>query len=290
MVFLKENLFKAYTKKGFLVLIGGAEDKRDNKHILKRTLELNNAKNIAVIPSASSYPVGVAEDYIYAFRDLGAETVNVIDVRDHSEADNEDFLTKIDAADLIFFTGGDQVKLFNTFKGTALIERIIQKHNEGTTIAGTSAGAAAAGDPIFCDGDYNGLKKGSIHISEGFGFIKNVTIDTHFVNRGRLGRLTQFLCTGISKRGIGLGEDTAIIVYPTNYFEVIGSEMVSVLSTEDITYTNYDEIETGEPIAIDGLKVGFLQTGSVFNLDTWRVETGNVNKTPLIKSIERIFS
>jgi cyanophycinase-like exopeptidase len=86
--------------------------------------------------------------------------------------------------------------------------------------------------------------------------------------------LTQFLCTGKSTRGIGLGEDTAIIIYPTDYFEVIGSEMVTVLSTDAVSYNNYDEISEGDPIIIDGLNVGFLQQGSIFNLKEWKIETG----------------
>jgi cyanophycinase len=273
-MFIKEKLFKTDSKKGYLVLIGGAEDKRNNKLILKRTVEINNAKSVSVIPTASNYPAGLAEDYQYAFRDLGAENVYNIDIRERSDADKTDFLENIKMSDLIFFTGGDQARLVNTLKGTKILDLIFDKFLKGCTIAGTSAGAAAAGDPIFYDGDYEGLKKGSIRISDGFGFIKNVTIDTHFVNRGRLGRLTQFLCTGKSTRGIGLGEDTAIIIYPTDYFEVIGSEMVTVLSTDAVSYNNYDEISEGDPIIIDGLNVGFLQQGSIFNLKEWKIETG----------------
>lgn len=278
-MFIKENLFKSDSRKGYLVLIGGAEDKRDNKIILKRTVELNNSKNISIIPTASNYPAGLAEDYHYAFRDIGVENIYTIDIRDKADADNSDYKEKINNSDLIFFTGGDQAKLVNTLKGTEILKIIFEKYNTGCTIAGTSAGAAAAGDPIFYDGDYEGLKKGSIRISEGFGFIKNVTIDTHFVNRGRLGRLTQFLCTGKSSKGIGLGENTAIIIYPSNYFEVIGAEMVTVLSTDEVTYNNYDEISDSDPIIIDGLKVGFLQHGSIFNLNKWKIETSCFEKT-----------
>jgi cyanophycinase len=261
----------AKNKKGYLVLIGGAEDRRNGKTILKRCVELNNARTVAVIPSASSYPTGLAEDYFYAFRDLGVDVVNTIDVRDRSDAEREEYLEKTASADMIFFTGGDQVKLVHILNNTKMLDLIREMHARGITIAGTSAGAAAASNPLLCDGDDRGLIKGSINIHEGFGFIEKITIDTHFVNRGRIGRLTQFLVTGQSNRGIGLGEDTAIVVSPDETFEVIGSELVTVISTDSIHYSNYDKISEDMPIAIDGINVGFLPPGTVFSLKEWKI-------------------
>lgn len=263
---------------GFLVLIGGAEDRRDGKTVLRRTAEINNAKNVAVIPSASGYPTGLAEDYFYAFRDLGVEVVNAIDIRDREDAAKPEFLEKIEQADLIFFTGGDQVKLVHILNNTPALDLIRKRHMQGVTIAGTSAGAAAASNPLLCDGDDRGLIKGSINIHEGFGFLENVTIDTHFVNRGRIGRLTQFLCTGQSKKGVGLGEDTGIIVAPDLSFEVIGSELVTVISTDQIHFSNYDRISENRAIAIDGIQVGFLPPGTIFDIRSWRIRSALAEK------------
>jgi cyanophycinase len=264
-------------KRGYLVLIGGAEDRKNEKTILKKVVSLNNAKNIVIIPSASNYPKGLAEDYFYAFSDLGVANSYILDVREKSDTGNTDFLEKIQNADLIFFTGGDQYKLVNTFLGTFMLEKIKERYMNGATIAGTSAGAAAACDPIIFDGDSGGLRKGTIHFSDGFGFIKNITIDTHFVNRGRLGRLTQFLSSGLSTKGIGIGEDTALIIDSNDIGEVIGSEMVTVVNTGEISYSNYKQLNENDPIVINDIRIGFLQSGSIFDLKDWKVVSSRVN-------------
>jgi cyanophycinase len=272
--------------RGYLVLIGGAEDRKNDKVILRKVVELNNAKTAVIIPTASEYPKGLAEDYVRAFRDVGVENFFTFDIREKSETDKIEYLEQIMQADLIFFTGGDQFKLVNVFLDTFLFEKIKERFLKGATIAGTSAGAAAACDPIIFDGDDRGLRKGAIHHSRGFGFIKNTTIDTHFVNRGRLGRLTQFLCSGLSTRGIGLGEDTAIVINPDDVFEVIGSEMVTVVNTGETSYSNYDSIKDNDPIVINDIRVGFLQQGSIFDLKKWKVVSGNSSNITDSRKIE----
>jgi len=266
-----ENRYISKGIQGNLVLIGGAEDKRRDKKILKRILELNKAQNIVIIPTATSYPKSLAEDYFYAFSKLGAKNINTLDIRSKSEADREEYLESINKADLIFFTGGDQVTLVRVLDNTKLLERIKIRFSHGATIAGTSAGAAAASDPMIYDGDDHGLTKGSIQHSKGFGFINNITIDTHFIVRGRLLRLSQFLITGLSQKGIGLGEDTAVIIYPTGKFEVLGSGVVTVVDATDISYTNYEKIDVNNLLSINGLNLGFLNEGCVFDLNTWKV-------------------
>ena len=273
-------------KKGYLVLIGGAEDRKTDKVVLRKVVELNNAKTAVIIPSASEYPKGLAEDYVRAFKDLGVEKFFTFDIRNKSEADKIEYLEQIMQADLIFFTGGDQFKLVNVFLDTFLFEKIKERFSKGATIAGTSAGAAAACDPIIFDGDDRGLRKSAIHHSRGFGFIKNTTIDTHFVNRGRLGRLTQFLCSGLSTRGIGLGEDTAIVVNPDDVFEVIGSEMVTVVNTSETSYSNYNKINDNDPIVINDIRVGFLQPGSIFDLKKWKVISSNDSTITVNRKVE----
>lgn len=272
-------------RKGYLVLIGGAEDRRNEKIILKKVVSLNNAKNIVIIPSASNYPKGLAEDYFYAFKELGVQNSHILDIREKSDTDNTDFLEKIQSADLIFFTGGDQFKLVNTFLNTFMLEKIKERYQNGATIAGTSAGAAASCDPIIFDGDSGGLRKGTIHFSEGFGFIKNITIDTHFVNRGRLGRLTQFLSSGHSAKGIGIGEDTAIVINNNDVFEVVGSEMVTVVNTTDVSYSNYKQLNENDPIVINDIRIGFLQSGSIFDLKDWKVVSSHINNAPIPEEV-----
>ncbi|MDD3876562.1 MAG: cyanophycinase [Bacteroidales bacterium] len=260
------------SRKGYLVLIGGAEDRKGEKIVLQKLVNINKAKNITVIPTATNYPKACGEDYQYAFRQIGVETVNVLDIRSAEEADTPENFNHVEHADIIFFTGGDQVKLVEVLGDTKLIELIKKCFNNGTTIAGTSAGAAAASNPMIYDGDTQGLIKGSVNVGKGFGFIENITIDTHFVARGRIGRLTQFLFSQSVDKGIGIGENTACIIAPNNIFEIVGTGIVSVVDASKISYSNYNIVSVNERLSINGLRVGFLQAGCVFNINTWDVE------------------
>jgi len=258
--------------RGYLVLIGGAEDRKGEKVVLRKLVNLNNAKNIAVIPSATNYPKACGEDYYYAFKDIGVETINVLDIREKSEAEKPEYFKMIEQADIIFFTGGDQVKLVAILNHTKLLELIKKRYEQGATIAGTSAGAAAASNPMIFDGDTQGLIKGAVNVGDGFGFVKNITIDTHFVARGRIGRMTQFLMSQNVNRGIGIGENTAIVISAKNIFEVVGTGIVSVVDISGVSYSNYDIISESDRISVNGIKAGFLQAGCVFNMNTWEVE------------------
>jgi cyanophycinase len=273
------NFSQNSNKKGFLVLIGGAEDKKNEKTILKKIVGLNNANNAIIIPTASCYPKGIAEDYFYAFSALGVKNVSILDIREKHEAELTEYFEKIEQADMIFFTGGDQFRLANILNETVLLQKIKERHLKGATIAGTSAGAAVACDPIIYDGDNLSLCKGTIHHSKGFGFINNITIDTHFVNRGRLGRLTQFLCSGYHTKGIGIGEDTAIFIDQNDIFEVVGSEMITVVNTADVSYSNYNQIHENDKIVIQDIRIGFLQSGSTFDTKEWKIISSNETKS-----------
>lgn len=259
-------------QRGKLVLIGGAEKRSGEMTVLRKTVEINYAKTIVVIPTASSHPRSLGDSYYYTFKDLGAKDVHVFDIRSKEEANNQKYLDKITSADLIFFTGGDQVKLVETLKHTKLFSRIKNMWMAGATIAGTSAGAAGACDPLIYDGDKKGFSKGVAKYGEGFGFIKNITIDTHFTERGRIYRLSQFLLSGKSHRGIGLGENTGIIISPDNTMEVIGSGMVTLINSKRATFSNYQMIEDFKPISANGLNFGFLHSGAVFNLQYWTID------------------
>ncbi|HHE38326.1 MAG TPA: cyanophycinase [Candidatus Cloacimonetes bacterium] len=257
--------------KGFLVLIGGNEDKRNNKTILKSLIEINNAENAVIIPTASSYPKSLGEKYFRAFKKLGLEHISILDIRHKDEVDKEKNFKAVQNADCIFFTGGDQVRLVKIFQNSKLLNLITEKFQQGTTIAGSSAGAAAVSDPMIFDGDYKGFHKGSVNFGGGFGLLPDITMDTHFIKRCRLSRLTQFLSSGRSDCGIGLAEDTAIIVSPDNKFRVVGSGVVTVLSSKKMKYTNFGEIEKNEKLTADGLSISFLSNGTVFCLEQWEV-------------------
>lgn len=261
--------------RGYLVLIGGAEDRKGEKIVLRKLVNLNNAKNVAVIPTATGYPKACGEDYRYAFSNIGVETINVLDIRETHEADTPEYFKMIEEADIIFFTGGDQVKLVSVLNGTKLIDLITTRFYNGATIAGTSAGAAAASNPMIFDGDTQGLMKGTVNVGPGFGFIKNITIDTHFVARGRIGRMTQFLSSQNILKGIGIGENTAIIINSDDVFEVVGTGIVTVIDTAQVSFSNFKLINNNDRISINGIKAGFLQAGCVFSIPKWDVECCN---------------
>jgi len=269
-------------KKGYLVLIGGAEDRSREKIILKETVRLNNARKVVVIPTASSYPSDLGNNYYYAFRDLGVDIIEVVDVRTRSDADRNEYLKKLTDTDMVFFTGGDQVKLVDILSDTKLHRKISRLYKSGVTIAGTSAGAAAASDPLIYSGDDKGLFKGEVRHDKGFGFLKNITVDTHFSARIRLQRLTQFLLSGYNLRGIGIDEDTAIIVNSDNEFEVIGSGAVTVVNTRWVSFSDYNEVRNNNPFSVNGVHVGFLQPGTIFNTQYWKIiETRIKRNSPL---------
>jgi cyanophycinase len=254
-------------KKGHLILIGGSEDKVRNKDVLKEVWQTNKAKKVAIIPTASKYyPRELGEKYSSAFQDLGAEKIEVLDIRTREEADSEKNCKIIQEAECIFFTGGDQVRLVEIFSETRLLHLIKQQFEAGATISGTSAGAAAAGNMMIFDGDEMGFMKGSVNHSEGFGFLDDVTVDTHFLARGRISRLAQFLLRGYSHLGIGIAEDTGLIIYPDEKIKAIGSGMVTFINSSNITFTDYPETKIDEPFSSLGFQLSFFASGMEYDL------------------------
>ena len=255
-----------------LFLIGGAEDRKGDKRVLKHLVNQTHPTHIIIIPTASAYPQDIYRNYADAFGDLGIKEIQCLDIRYRDEADSEQNLAAIEKADLIYFGGGDQVKLVDTLKRTVFFDRMRARFEAGDLhIAGTSAGAAAAGNPILYNGDRKGFQKGSIKSSEGFGFIDGVAIDTHFSTRRRLSRLCQFLISGQCLKGIGLDEDTGIIVYPNLHFKVFGSGMVTVVNSANVTGSNYMAIDNGEKLRFNNMRVGFLPAGTMFSIRKWSI-------------------
>lgn len=267
--------------KGYLVLIGGAEDRTGRRRILRKVLNLNEGKRVAIIPSATMYASETIADYRDIFLKIGADRVWGIDIRRRSEGDRKEYLETLEECDVIFFTGGDQTRLVDLLESTKALDKIWERYGtDNVVIAGTSAGAAAAGDFMIYDGDGNGFNKSSIKHSSGFGFIKGITIDTHFMARRRISRLSQFLASGKSHKGIGISEDTAIVVFPDQTFEVIGRDVVTVMNSKELWYSNYDRIDTDEHVTVDGVNVGFLSHGTRFDLKRWRVDEGETALIP----------
>lgn len=260
------------TQQGNLFLIGGAEDRKGDKVVLRHLVEQTSPENLIIIPTASAYPREVDRCYSDTFKGLGVKSVECLDIRYPDEADRSENLDAVEKADLIFLGGGDQAKLVDTLRQTEFFTRMKSRFETSNLhIAGTSAGASAIGNPIFYDGDRRGFQKGSIGISEGFGLIDGVAVDTHFSARRRLARLCQFLLSGQCKRGIGLDEDTGIMVYPNLHFKVIGRGMVAVVNSSHASGSNYMAVEDGDNLRFNNMRVGYLPRGSRFSIRKWSI-------------------
>jgi cyanophycinase len=259
-------------KRGYLILIGGAEDKDGDRSVLAHILEITRAEKIVIIPTASAYPGDIERNYCGAFNGFGIPEAHCLNIRKASDADTDEHLEAVENADLVYFSGGDQVRLVSRLMPTKLFGRIRALFTAGTLhIAGTSAGAAAAGNPLIYDGDRKGFLKGSIRSMAGFGLLDGVTIDTHFSTRKRLARLSQFLISGGCEKGIGLDENTGIVVSADDTFTVIGTGMVTVLDSGEVVGANYDTVGQGERLRFNGMRIGVLPAGSRFSIREWKI-------------------
>lgn len=278
---------------GKLIVVGGAVDKgsftekNDEKEIelnfnffergiLRRIItesELKIESRIEVITTASQIPEEVGHEYVKAFNYLGALNIGVIGIKSREEANAKDVTDRLAKAHIVIFTGGDQLRLTSILGGTAFHKMLLAKyHDEPVVIAGTSAGAAACSNNMIYQGSATeALLKGEVKITSGLGLINNVIIDTHFVHRGRIGRLFQAVVSNPMVLGIGLGEDTGLLITDGKKMEAIGSGLVILVDGRYINDTNLTEIELGEPISIEHLVVHVMAKGSLYDLDNQKL-------------------
>ena len=275
--------------KGKLIVVGGAVDKgsftekNDEKEIeknfnffergiLKRIITesaFNNDSRIEVITTASQIPEEVGHEYVKAFNYLGASNIGVLGIKTREEANSKETTDRLENANIVIFTGGDQLRLTSILGGTAFHRILLSKYlAEPVVIAGTSAGAAACSNNMIYQGSATeALLKGEVKITSGLGLINNVIIDTHFVHRGRIGRLFQAVVSNPMVLGIGLGEDTGLLITEGKNMEAIGSGLVILVDGRFINDTNLTEVDLGEPISIDHLVVHVMAKGSLYDLE-----------------------
>lgn len=270
--------------KGYLVSIGGAEDKGDEKErekensldflktgILKEVVSLlKNKPTIEVITTAGRYPDESFKNYEKAFTHLGCIGVGHINIQERTKATDATYLKRIESCDAVFFSGGDQARLSAILGGTELLSIIRKRYQkEAFVIAGTSAGAAAMSAVMMNGGrEEEAYLKRAIELSVGFGFISDVIIDTHFDARGRFARLAQAVATQPGIIGIGLAEDTGVVIEKGNKLRVIGSSCVTVVEGSDIFHNNIIAIDDGQPISVGRFGVYMLSRSDTFYLST----------------------
>lgn len=239
--------------------------------ILKRIITESahhEASKVEVITTASQIPELVSKEYISAFTHLGVNHINILDIRTREDAANKEYLQRIREADVVMFSGGDQLRLSAIFGGTEFLQILKQRYQEDNfVIAGTSAGAAAASAHMIYRGSSNeALVKGHVQITAGLGFIDSVFVDTHFVQRGRIGRLLYAVASNPGILGIGLGEDAGLLITEGNMMEAIGSGLIILVDGHNMVATNIYEVEIGAPVSIENLKVHVMSIYDKYDL------------------------
>lgn len=281
---------------GKLVIIGGAVDKGSfaeegpvntianlnffETGILRRIIKESKhheKSRIEVITTASVIPREVGPQYVKAFGHLKATNVGLLHIEKREQTMDPDIIARIQAADVVMFTGGDQLRLTSILGGTRLHDIILDKFkNEEFIYAGTSAGAAAASNNMIYQGSsHEALLKGEVKITSGLSLIQNVIIDTHFVQRGRIGRLFQAVVGNPRVLGIGLGEDTGLLITSDGKMEAIGSGLVILVDGRNIMDTNLTQVEMGRPISINNLVVHVMSMYDTYDLNKHTLEIHN---------------
>lgn len=272
--------------KGTLIPIGGNEDKGTGnteqytlefiqEGILSRVVRESggNAANIVVIPTASSIPKEVGENYLHAFGKLGCNQVQVLHLKDREASEMKKNIELIRKADCVMFSGGDQSKITKVIGGTTM-HRLLQERyqNEPFTIAGTSAGAMCmSGEMITGGSSKDSLFKGAVGMDKGMDFIPDLIIDSHFIQRGRFGRLAEAVAKFPKLLGVGLAEDTGLVIKNRKTFEVIGSGMVILFDPGRLKHNNEKVLEIGSPMSLSNLRTHILANGDRFNIKKRKV-------------------
>jgi cyanophycinase len=278
--------------KGKLISIGGAEDKGTDLEqgfmqrnrlnffelgILKRIVDEvgGTDKRIEVITTASSIPEEVGDNYVGAFGKIGCVNIGIMPIRNRQDAAQQDYIDRIKSCDGVMFSGGDQLRLTSIFGGTEIYQILHDRLNNESefVIAGTSAGAMAMSNTMIYQGKSDlAHLKGEVKITTGLAFVANVIIDSHFDKRGRFNRLAQAVASNPQCTGIGLGEDTGVVITKGNQLEVVGSGAVVIVDGKDIQHSNITDISEGSPISIEGLKVNILVKGNGYLLKERRFQ------------------
>ncbi|WAL58216.1 cyanophycinase [Thermocoleostomius sinensis] len=255
---------------GQLVIIGGAEDTVGDCQILREFVRRSGGTKarIIILTAASSLPDEVGEEYIEIFKRLGVEEVGVIDTRHADDANHPNAVKQVAQATGIFFTGGDQARIIRSIKGTILEDVLHKRYADGAVIAGTSAGAAVMPEQMIVEGESDtNPRLDAVEMGPGMGFLSRVVVDQHFAQRGRLGRLLSAILLEPSVLGLGIDENTAVIV-SGNEFEVIGEGAVTIVDESEKTYNNVDHVLKDEPVAVFGIKLHILPQGCRYNFIT----------------------
>lgn len=250
---------------GHLLVIGGAEDKYNERRILRKFLSLAGEEDagILIIPVASDYPEFAADVYVQAFRKLGVTNLKVLRATSRQEVIEADADALLENITGIFISGGDQMRLASLLGGTKVSQKIDKLVRESEVVlAGTSAGAAGMSASMIVRGESSSHpQRNSVRLSPGLGYLRNVIIDQHFTERGRLSRLITAVSYNPQNLGIGIDENTAIILDKEGTLEVFGEGTVTIVDGSQITYNEIAEVADSDPFSVCGVQIHILRDG-----------------------------
>jgi cyanophycinase len=254
---------------GHLLVIGGAEDKYNERRILKKFLELAGGPDaeILIVPVASDFPEFAADVYTQAFRNLGVANPRVLRATSRQDIVHADVEKLLDGLNGVFITGGDQMRLVSLLGGTKFADRLRHMvRDTNMVLAGTSAGAAGMSTSMIVRGEPTSHPhKGAVKLSPGLGFLKNIIIDQHFTERGRISRLITAVSYNPYNLGIGIDENTAIILDGKGVLEVFGQGSTTIVDGSQITFNEIAEVADTESFSICGVQLHVLRDGLVYN-------------------------
>lgn len=258
---------------GTLLIIGGAEEKKGDCKILKQFVQMAEARGgkIVIMTAATQYPEKVSSEYIKLFKRLGAGKVVSLDIPSRQQAQLPETSEVILSSGGVFFTGGDQLRITSLLGGTEVDYALHEAYRRGTVIAGTSAGASVMSATMIIGGDGDSTpQQSSISMGPGMGLVREVVIDQHFAQRGRLGRLVSTVAQQPAMLGVGIDEDTAVIINSKGEMKVIGSQTVTIVDGNNCEHTNVSEAKPEQPLALTGLTVHILPEGYGYDLQDKR--------------------
>ncbi len=257
------------TKTAILV-IGGAEDKVHGREILHTFFQRAGGSEaaIAIVPSASREPAIIGERYRHIFEDMGAQRIELLDIRDRAQGAEVQYLQYVEECTGVFMTGGDQLRLCGLLAETPIMERIRERSQRGEiALAGTSAGAAVMGHHMIGGGGSGESPNRSlVDMTMGLGIIPEVVVDQHFHNRNRMARLLSAVAIHPDRLGLGIDEDTCAIFEQDGWIQVMGRGTITVVDAQTLSHTNQLQAGVSDPLSLHSLRLHILCHGDRFHL------------------------
>ena len=250
-----------------LIVIGGHEDKKGERSILKEVARRIGEGKLVICTAATKRPEDAYAEYRRVFRNLGVKHIHKLHIDSREDGKKDSNLKVMDEATGIFFTGGDQLKITSQIGDTPVFDRLHDFYQDGGTIIGTSSGAAVMCDTMLISGSSDESHRiADLRMAPGFGLIKGLVIDQHFAERGRMGRLIGAVAQNPANLGIGIDEDTAIILEQERHLYVLGTGATYVMDGACVSDSNIAEQANGQILSIYNLRLHVLAQGDKFDL------------------------